>query len=218
MVWDILPTDARNAVAIAERFAYGNATRTDLRAASIRVTRAAITYQQHAICAAGHAATAIFGPGIDEISLEPAPTVAALSAAKALATRAAGQSGNPKVKNWYGTWNTVYNAARAQQAELVRDIFPPPDPAGHALRCDRSWLTPTVLTLARQADDTGEYGVLPILADALQDAGCDNEFILDRCRASLCKSGKPPNSSNTISRTELHSRGNWVVDLLLGRE
>jgi hypothetical protein len=44
--------------------------------------------------------------------------------------------------------------------------------------------------------------VLPILADALQDAGCDNEFMLARCRA---ESG-------------IHSRGNWVVDLLLGGE
>jgi len=43
---------------------------------------------------------------------------------------------------------------------------------------------------------------MPILADALQDAGCDNDLILDRCRA---ESG-------------IHCRGNWVVDLVLGRE
>jgi hypothetical protein len=223
MVWDILPTDARNAVVISERFAYGQATRADLDAAAIRITFPPITFQQHAICAAGLAATAIYSTRHyrDETSAEPTPTDAARSAAKAIATRAAGPAppgGSPVAKEWQTAWSATYFAARTHQAELVRDIFPPPDHAIRALRLEREWLTPTVLTLARQADDTGEYGVLPILADALQDAGCDNEFILDRCRASLGKSGKTPGSSNTPFRTELHSRGNWVVDLLLGRE
>jgi hypothetical protein len=39
-----------------------------------------------------------------------------------------------------------------------------------------------------------------ILADALQDAGCDNDRILDHCR------GPGP-----------HVRGCWVVDLVLGK-
>ena len=42
---------------------------------------------------------------------------------------------------------------------------------------------------------------MPILADALQDAGCDEERILDHCR------GNGP-----------HVRGCWVVDLVLGKE
>jgi hypothetical protein len=42
----------------------------------------------------------------------------------------------------------------------------------------------------------------PILADALQDAGCDNEYILDRCR----------------DPKQVHVRGCWVVDLVLGKE
>lgn len=46
-----------------------------------------------------------------------------------------------------------------------------------------------------------DAGQLAILADALEDAGCDNADILDHCR-----SDGP------------HVRGCWVVDLLLGKE
>ena len=46
-----------------------------------------------------------------------------------------------------------------------------------------------------------EFGAMPILADALQDAGCDNEDILSLCR----------DTSLT------HVRGCWVVDLVLGK-
>jgi hypothetical protein len=41
---------------------------------------------------------------------------------------------------------------------------------------------------------------MPILADALQDAGCEDEALLSHCR------GDSP-----------HVRGCWVVDLLLGK-
>lgn len=206
MVWDLLPTDARNAVVISERFAYGQATHADLRAAAVRITLSPVTYAQLAVCAAGQASTAVSSVAhttYDEFDWNPSD--AARNAARAIATRTAGRSptgSSPVAAGWEAAWNAAYLAARARQAEYVRDIFPPPDHAVRALRCDPAWLTSTVMALARQADDTGEYGVLPILADALQDAGCDNEFILDRCRA---ESG-------------LHSRGNWVVDLLLGRE
>ncbi len=130
------------------------------------------------------------------------PGDSARSAAKALATRDAGPApsgGNPVAVEWQARWNAAFAAARAYQAELVRDIFPPP---GYAPALHRDWLTDTVLVIARHADELGEYSALPILADALQDAGCDDQAMLDRCRA---ESG-------------IHSRGNWVVDLLLGRE
>jgi hypothetical protein len=48
---------------------------------------------------------------------------------------------------------------------------------------------------------TLEFGAMPILADALQDAGCDSDDILNHCR------GPGP-----------HVRGCWVVDLVLGKE
>jgi hypothetical protein len=64
------------------------------------------------------------------------------------------------------------------------------------------WRTDTVLTLARQMYDSREFGALPILADALQDAGCDNDDILNHCRDA----------------NATHVRGCWVVDVVLGKE
>jgi hypothetical protein len=54
----------------------------------------------------------------------------------------------------------------------------------------------------RRSDTPKQVGAdrLPILADALQDAGCDSAEVLAHCR------GPGP-----------HVRGYWVVDLLLGK-
>lgn len=44
------------------------------------------------------------------------------------------------------------------------------------------WLTPTVLEIAKSIYDNEDWGVMPILGDALEDAGCDNEYVLRHCR------------------------------------
>lgn len=224
MVWNLLPTDARNAILLAERYAENQTTAASLEAAGVRVVPVPLTPEQHAINAAAWGSYAV----LDRYTAASAPFVmhcdhwqSAREVAKALATRAAGPAppgGNPVSPEWQRTWNTAYHAARAHQAELVRDIFPPPDDAIRSLRLERNWQTSTVLSLARQADQTGDYSVLPILADALQDAGCDNEFMLDRCRAGLRRTDGPSTGSPTpSSHSGIHCRGNWVVDLLLGR-
>ncbi|MBP3959973.1 hypothetical protein J8F10_32425 [Gemmata sp. G18] len=63
------------------------------------------------------------------------------------------------------------------------------------------WRTDTAVSLARQMYESRDFSAMPILADALQDAGCDNDDVLSHCRA--------PGE---------HVRGCWVVDLVLGRE
>ncbi|MBN9121295.1 MAG: hypothetical protein J0I06_19445 [Planctomycetes bacterium] len=63
-----------------------------------------------------------------------------------------------------------------------------------------AWRTDTVTALARQMYESREFGAMPILADALQDAGCDRDDVLNHCR------GVGP-----------HVRGCWVVDGVLGR-
>jgi hypothetical protein len=50
--------------------------------------------------------------------------------------------------------------------------------------------------------DSRDFGAMPMLADVLQDAGCTSDDILDHCR-----DGK-----------QIHVRGCWVVDLVLGKE
>jgi hypothetical protein len=66
---------------------------------------------------------------------------------------------------------------------------------------DPAWVTPTVASVAQAAYDQRAFDRLPILADALEDAGCDSADILNHCR----QPGE-------------HVRGCWVVDLLLGKK
>src|SRR5262249_25241945 len=62
------------------------------------------------------------------------------------------------------------------------------------------WNDGTVARIAQAIYDERAFERLPVLADALEDAGCDNADILSHCR-----SDGP------------HVRGCWVVDLLLGK-
>jgi hypothetical protein len=63
-----------------------------------------------------------------------------------------------------------------------------------------AWRSPDVVALAKGIYEERAFDRLPILADALQDAGCDCDDILDHCRGSVP-----------------HVRGCWVVDLILGK-
>jgi hypothetical protein len=87
---------------------------------------------------------------------------------------------------------------RAWQADLLREVVLSPF---RPVAIEPAWRTSTVLALAAGIDRECDFGAMPILADALQDAGCDNDDILSHCR------GPGP-----------HVRGCWVVDLLLGKE
>ncbi|MDY3560909.1 hypothetical protein R5W23_002158 [Gemmata sp. JC673] len=88
-------------------------------------------------------------------------------------------------------------AEDAYQADLIRDIFGNPF---RPMVLNPAWRTSDALALARGIYDEGAFDRLPILADALQDAGCDSDDILNHCR------GPGP-----------HVRGCWVVDLVLGK-
>jgi hypothetical protein len=81
------------------------------------------------------------------------------------------------------------------EADLLREVIGSPfrRPA-----LDRAGLTPTVLSLARSCYDDRAYGHLPILADALEEAGGQSADLLGHCRG-----GGP------------HARGCWALDLIL---
>jgi hypothetical protein len=86
---------------------------------------------------------------------------------------------------------------RWAQAELLDDIF------GNPFRpatIEPAWLTSTVVALAGRVYMTRDFTPMPILADALQDAGCSNEEVLNHCQGGA-----------------VHARGCWVVDVLLGQ-
>jgi hypothetical protein len=87
----------------------------------------------------------------------------------------------------------------AQQTARIRDIFGNPF---RPVTFSPSWRTDPAVALAQQMYDSRDFGAMPILADALQDAGCDSEDILSHCRDT----------------NATHVRGCWVVDMVLSKE
>jgi hypothetical protein len=90
----------------------------------------------------------------------------------------------------------------AGQLRLFHDIFAnsfQPRPA-----VDPGWLVwndGTVPKLAQAIYDQRRFADMPILADALEEAGCTSQDILNHCR----QPGE-------------HARGCWALDLVLGKE
>jgi hypothetical protein len=106
---------------------------------------------------------------------------------------AAGKSADSPQTAWELGW------ARAQvHCAILRDIFGNPF---RPVAFHPSWQTETAVLLAKGMYESRDFGALPILADALQDAGCENEDILNHCRDAK----------------QVHARGCWVVDLVLGK-
>jgi hypothetical protein len=91
----------------------------------------------------------------------------------------------------------VRKAVVAEQCHFLRDIFGNPF---RSITFSTAWCTDTAIARARQMYESRDFAAMPILADALQDAGCDNDDILDHCR-----------------RPGEHVRGCWAVDLVLGK-
>jgi hypothetical protein len=89
--------------------------------------------------------------------------------------------------------------ARVAMAELVREIygnpFRPPEIAREWLACNHG----AVWRIAEQIAASGNFAEMPILADALEDAGCTDEYLLAHYRAE---------------RT--HVPGCWALDAALG--
>jgi hypothetical protein len=125
---------------------------------------------------------------------------AAKYAAHAFTDKAEGGATSYKDPSWRPLWDT----ARNRQANLVRDIFNPFRPVSIL----PAWLTPAVLNLAQAAyvnrllpSGLLDRSQLAVLADALEEAGCDKQDILTHLR------GPGP-----------HVRGCWLLDLLLNKE
>jgi hypothetical protein len=190
-VWDLL-TDrrSRGAIETAERYADRAETDRELTEAREKAYHAyanALTTQDHAPYAAMSAA------------LEQ-PLQAALRAATYTA-RAAGQRAAPSEHVQDVTCHNAKVAERRAQASMLRHIMGNPfRPVAVSL----SWLTwnqGTVPRLGRAIYETRRFEDLPVLADALEEAGCDHQEVLAHCR----EGGE-------------HLRGCWVLELLWNGE
>jgi hypothetical protein len=115
----------------------------------------------------------------------------ARDAAHAAASAAADASPAPR-------GSAEWHSERAGQADLFRDIFGDPF---HPTRLDPAWLTSDVSAVARGIYASRAFSAMPVLADALQEAGCTDDTVLHHCR-----------------EPREHARGCWVLDLLLGTE
>lgn len=75
---------------------------------------------------------------------------------------------------------------RNECSALLRDIFGNPyrsQSPSHTDKClDSFWSDPTVLSLAQAIYDDRAFDRMPILADALEEEGCQDEAILRHCR------------------------------------
>jgi hypothetical protein len=111
------------------------------------------------------------------------------------AAEAAEEAGAPGAE--LATWE----AERAWQAALLRELCGNPFHLRRPLAADLlRWDDGIIRHLAAGIYRDNACWRLPILADALVDAGCDDEELLEHCRT-----GGP------------HVRGCWALDAVLGK-
>jgi len=181
-IWHIYDEAARHAVEVAEQHADGTATKAECRAVERAVKYAGprVVIDGSAYRAAAHGSRDTAGEHADVQVPHPR---------------------YPWAESDYDAYRREYLGAfereRLSNILLLRDIFGNPF---RPVAFDPAWRTDTAVALAAQMYESRDFSVMPILADALQDAGCDNDDILAHCR------GDGP-----------HVRGCWVVDLVLGK-
>jgi hypothetical protein len=97
-------------------------------------------------------------------------------------------------------------ADRDRQTTILRCVFGNPF---HPVAFSPEWRTDTALALARTMYVARDFSAMPILADALQDAGCDSD-----------DNPLPPRGGNLLDHCRgpgPHVRGCWVLDLVPGK-
>jgi hypothetical protein len=103
---------------------------------------------------------------------------------------------------WLEARESVHRSEQPLQSQFLRDLFGPlPFRTSPIDSSWRAWNAGTLPDLARAIYEDRAFDRLPLLADALEDAGCTDAAVLSHCRS--------PGP---------HVRGCWVVDLLLGKE
>jgi hypothetical protein len=98
------------------------------------------------------------------------------------------------------TWAWARKMACLQIADLLRDVF---NPCGPAVHLDDEWLRwdrGTVRNMAEGIYADRDFERLPILADALEEAGCTEQHLLAHLR-----------------QPGVHIRGCWALDAVLGK-
>ncbi len=189
---------AQAAVEVAERVAEGRGTREELHQAE-RLVREPLEAMEGRWRASRGAERAALEPTYDALALAlqvvhpEAPKAAYYASSNAyLAVAALANAGGGGSRNQL--------AEERAQSDILRCIFGavfhPTTIPSEIL----TWNNGTVVKLAQGIYDERAFDRLPVLADALEEAGCQDTDILGHCR-----------------HPGPHVRGCWVVDLLIGR-
>jgi hypothetical protein len=95
----------------------------------------------------------------------------------------------------------LHDSECGEKVALLRCIFGNPFRPPTIATAWLAWNNATIPRLAQEIYDSRAFERLPIVADALEEAGCTNADILNHCR-----------------QPGPHARGCWVVDLILGKK
>jgi hypothetical protein len=190
--WGRLHTRARQAVEVSERFADALAT-----AAQLDEAREAAELAQYTVTEFD--APALFAAVA--AAMDPAREAArqTLGALRRLAWSDGAYEGVPGVDERQAARESADEEARAQ-CDVARHVFGDPF---HPVAVDPLWLrwdNAIVHKVAQIIYTERRFDQLPILADALEEAGCGDERLLLHFR-----------------RPGEHERGCWALDLLLNR-
>ncbi len=188
LVWDHIADEAaRNVVELSERYADQEISGEQLVAAVVQARGSPYSFANSASQNAAAIGCASYQSSAEKYLSAAADAVAAIVGTRWVAA----WQGHDKQAEW---------RTRAAQRRLFRDIVGNPF---RPVAVDPAWLAwnhGTVPAIAHRVYDERAFHDLPILADALEDAGCTNDDLLGHCRG-----GGP------------HARGCWAVDLLLGK-
>jgi hypothetical protein len=212
-IWHLLTDeDAQRGVELVEQYADGLATRSDFTTwwddlamephspnAATRGRRnspAVVMPRSCALTAALFAQDTVFRTQdrtieVGRAAIKKAAAAAAKYAAVAAGMEALGQDLNKKRQA------EAVRKEQNSQCQLLRDLIGNPF---HPVCFDPVCFTPVVVSMARCIHNERDFQTMPILGDALEEAGCTNGDILDHCR-----------------RPGEHTLGCWVVDALLGK-
>lgn len=208
--WSVLSEDTRKALEMLECYPQSSSSLRSIRKQCNTLRRDDVSSPnvsaRFIAWATGLAHSAVYEASEENPNLAAKSHLSAARAAGALekATAVAGTAADRFISGSRINWNRVSSKEFAYQADLLREIVNNPF---RPISLDPTWRTPSVLALVQAAYEgrslpagTLELDRLAVLADALEDAGCDNADILQHCRS------EGP-----------HVRGCWAVDLILGK-
>jgi hypothetical protein len=211
LIWHMIADDrSRSAVLVAERFADGRATSEELAAAG---EEAEVIWSKNE---RDEAALVCYQLCVSQIFVANAVSGSTIRAAWRSRRGETGEDEPPFLVrlNEYPVVERVHSCYRAEELEcckLLREIFGnpfrplPPIKGKRAWKAQRNqwlaWQDAAIPRMAQTVYEERAFDRLPLLADALEDAGC--------CERALLEHLREPGP---------HVRGCWGLDLLLNKQ